>query len=178
MFCDTAKARARGITGGIPHDPGLTGRALLVLGLLLLMPVSSSATTPIYKCFDKNLGLLYADEPCKDGELLNIRGGDADPVAVARLERARDALDQGAAQRIADERRAAAQRDLAAWYARPDERSAYDYSVPSMPYDYGVTAWFPGFADHHPSRSRSPRTFAHRRFAFHAMRMAPRQPRH
>jgi hypothetical protein len=40
---------------------------------------------------DKNLGVLYTDEPCKEGEQLNVRAGDADPAAVARLERQRDA---------------------------------------------------------------------------------------
>jgi hypothetical protein len=50
-----------------------------------------AAKTPIYKCLDKNLGLLYTDEPCKDGEQLNIRAGDADSAAVARPERQRDA---------------------------------------------------------------------------------------
>jgi hypothetical protein len=56
---------------------------------------------------DKNLGVLYTDEPCKEGQQLNVRAGDADPAAVARLERQRDALDQSAAQRIADPHRAA-----------------------------------------------------------------------
>jgi hypothetical protein len=65
-----------------------------------------AATTPIYRCLDSNLGLLYTDEPCKDDEELNIQAGDADPAAVARLERVRDALDQSAAPRMAEPHRA------------------------------------------------------------------------
>jgi hypothetical protein len=82
---------------------------------------------------------------------------------VARLERARDALDQSAAQRIADERRAAAQRDLAAWYAIGAEPNAYDYVAANSPYDYGVAWGFPGFARPHPPRSRPPRSLEPRR---------------
>jgi hypothetical protein len=162
------------MTAKTPHRPGATGCTLLVLGLALLAPGSSSvAATQIYKCLDKNLGLLYTDEPCKDGELLNIRAGDADPAAVARLERARDALDQSAAQRIADERRAAAQRDLGAWYTTQDEPSAYDYMAANTPYDYGVTWWFPGFAKPHPPRSRPPPQ--RRRMALMPPSMEPRR---
>jgi hypothetical protein len=163
------------MTAQVPHGTGITAGALIVLGLLLLAPASSSAaTTPIYKCLDKNLGLLYTDQPCKDGELLDIRAGDADPAAVARLERARDALDQSAAQRIADERRAAAQRDLAAAYAGGVEPSPYDYTA-NMPYDYGVGWGYPGFGRHHPPRSRPHRPMEPRRLALVPPQMAPRR---
>ena len=69
--------------------PRLAAGACFALGLLVL-PASSgwAATTPIYKCFDKNLGLLYTDEPCKDGEQLNIRAGDADPKVRRKASRA------------------------------------------------------------------------------------------
>jgi hypothetical protein len=49
---------------------------------------------------------VYTDVPCKDGERLDVRAGDADPAAIARLDREREALDRSVAQRIADERRA------------------------------------------------------------------------
>ena len=88
-------------------NPGIIRGACLTCCLVVLTDGGWAATPPIYKCLDKNLGLLYTDEPCKEGEQLNIRPGDADPAAVARLERQRDALDQSASQRIADLRRAA-----------------------------------------------------------------------
>ena len=73
---------------------------------------AGAATTTVYKCFDKNLAILYTDQPCK-GEQMDIRAGDPDPVAVAELQREREALLRSAAQRIADNRRAAPERDYA-----------------------------------------------------------------
>ncbi|HXX86462.1 MAG TPA: hypothetical protein VEN29_21085 [Casimicrobiaceae bacterium] len=133
----------------------------LLLALALLSPHSPAATTTIYKCFDQNLGLVYTDEPCKDGEKLDIRAGDADPTAVARLERERDALDLSAAQRIADERRIAAQRDLAAWMTYP---GGEDYAGGFPAYDYGWMWWYPAFAHAHPPRMPFPRAAGPRRF--------------
>jgi hypothetical protein len=76
------------------------------------------AATTVYKCFDKTLGVLYTDLPCT-GEQMNIRAGDADPVAVAELQREREALSRSAAQRIADNRRAAPEREFVAQAATP-----------------------------------------------------------
>ena len=55
----------------------------------------------VYKCFDRNLSVVYTDVPCV-GEQMNIRAGDADPVAVAELQRERQAIAASAAQRISD----------------------------------------------------------------------------
>ena len=122
-----------------------------LMALALLAPLSGVATTaPIYKCVDANLRLLYTDEPCKDGEQLNIRAGDADPAAVAKLQRERDAFAQRAAQRIADLQR---QQDWAAQYMIEDGQRAYD--VPA--YDYGAVWWLPGIVRSHPPRTRGPK---------------------
>ena len=167
------------MTERIPHGPNVVGLALaLGLGFVLLAPVSvAAATTQIYKCFDKNLGLLYTDEPCKDGEVMTIRAGDADPAAVARLERARDALDQAATQRIADQRYAAAQRDLAVLYAGQDRGGAYEDMVPNAyaPYDYGLPWLLSGFGRPHPPRSRPPKSFQARHVAFKPIPMMHRR---
>jgi hypothetical protein len=96
----------------------------------LLTGGSWAATKPIYKCLDKNFGLLYTDEPCKEGEQLDIRAGDADPAAVARLERQRDALDQSAAQRIAALNRPAPE-------GAGLSRLRYELVDEPRPYDYG-----------------------------------------
>ncbi len=122
-------------------NPGVVRGACLACCLVVLTAGSWAATTPIYKCLDKNLGLLYTDEPCKEGEQLNIRPGDADPAAVARLERQRDALDQSASQRIADLRRAPAEGEGAPRlrYEPPDERGSYDYG-PAYVADYGIVS--------------------------------------
>jgi hypothetical protein len=143
---------------------GTAACALLMLGVVLLGPLGvSAATTPIYKCFDKSLGLLYTDEPCKEGEVLDIRAGDADPAAVARLERAREALDRNATQRIADERRASVQRDVAASYGIDDAARVYDSPEAYSPYEYGVIGWLPASARNHPPRSRPPKMPGSRR---------------
>jgi hypothetical protein len=87
-------------------------RWLLALGSLALSFAgleAAHAASPIYKCLDNHLGLVYTDVPCKEGEKLDIRLGDVDVAAVAKLERLRDQLDESALQRISDERRAAAQ---------------------------------------------------------------------
>jgi hypothetical protein len=120
-------------------NPTVICSACLTCCLFVLAAGSWAATTPIYKCLDKNLGLLYTDEPCKEGEQLNIRPGDADPAAVARLERQRDALDQSASQRIADLRRAPAEgKGAPQWqYAPPDESGSYDYGSAYVS-DYGI----------------------------------------
>ena len=125
-----------------------TFKWLAGLALALLAPMSGLATTaPIYKCFDTNLGLLYTDEPCKNGEQMNIRAGDADPVAIAKLQRERDAFDQRAAQRRADQLR---QLDWPAQYMVEDNQRVVDVS----PYDNGGVWWQPGFARPHPPRAR------------------------
>ncbi|MFO1323967.1 MAG: hypothetical protein U1F15_07860 [Burkholderiales bacterium] len=106
--------------------------------------IATAGTTTIYKCFDRNLGVLYTDQPCK-GEPLEIRAGDPDPVAVAELAREREAVSRSAAQRIGDQRRAATERDVSV----------------AMPYPY--PEWYngvyvPAFAGWYspPPRDRRP----------------------
>ena len=163
------------MTAKTPHGGGTDWAALMLAVLVLASAHGAGATTPIYKCLDRNLGLVYTDEPCKDGEVMNIRAGDADPAAVARLERARDAIDQSAAQRIVDQRRAAEQRNLADWYFRGDERYAYDAAPTYAPYYSGAIGWLPGAGRHHPLRNRPPRPLEARHFAPRPPYMVPRR---
>ena len=138
----------------------LTTRAFPVLiWAALVTPLSGlAATAPIYKCVDANLRVLYTDEPCKGGQQLNIRPGDADPAAVARLQLERDALRQSTAQRIADQRR---QEDWAGRYMIEDNQRAYDFPA----YEYGAVGWLPGIARSHPEGARGPKSHEPRRFA-------------
>ena len=129
------------------------------MALALLAPLSGLATTaPIYKCVDANLGLLYTDEPCKNGEQMNIRAGDADPAAIAKLQRERDAFDQRAAQRSADQRR---QQDWSAQaqFMIEDNQRAYDVST----YDNSAVWWLPGITRPHPPKARGPKAQESRR---------------
>jgi hypothetical protein len=150
---------------------------LLILGLLLYANLGAAlATTPIYKCFDKKFDVVYTDVPCKDGAPLDVRAGEADPVAVARLERARDALDQSAAQRISDMRWTAAQRAFAPpLYAGPSDQSWLGYSGMNSPYDYGAIWGLPGFASGRPPHARPRRAFNSRGFAFSPPNMGGRR---
>jgi hypothetical protein len=128
---------------------------MMALGVMLLaVAPARAASAPIYKCLDNHLGLVYTDLPCKDGEKLDLRAGDADPVAVARLERVREQLDQSALQRMSDERRAAEQLALAERLRRDaeDDRGAAYMAAPSaLAYPYFV---YPRFVDPHAQRLR------------------------
>jgi len=136
-----------------------TRRFPVLIWIALVTPLSGlAATAPIYKCVDANLRVLYTDEPCKGGQQLNIRPGDADPAAVARLQLERDALRQSTAQRIADQRR---QEDLAGRNMIEDNQRAYDF--PS--YEYGAVGWLPGVARSRPEGARGPKSHEPRRFA-------------
>jgi hypothetical protein len=154
---------------------GILGRGVrfaLCLGYMAIGAAgASAATAPIYKCVDRNLGVLYTDVPCKDGERVDIRAGDADPAAVARLERERDALDRSAAQRIADDRRAALHRrhDAAPAYVMADDAMAYADAAEYLPFGWGY-AW--GYA---PERRRIPEARPDRRAE--PARVVPARPR-
>src|SRR6202140_2933619 len=111
--------------------------AMIAAGALVLASCVADATASIYKCLGANLALIYTDQPCKGGEQLDIHAGDADPAAVAQLQRARDQLDRSAAARIVDERRTAAQRELAALARREqdeDRSAAYEPDYSASPY--------------------------------------------
>ena len=134
-----------------------SGRALaLALGALASTSAFAASTT-IYKCFDSHLSLVYTDSPCKEGERMDINPGEADPVAVSKLEHARDMLDRAAAERLSDDRRAAALQAIAAMtrYRTEDDRAILDYPAASM-FDFGYPL-FPAFARPHRARHRMPR---------------------
>ena len=124
----------------------------LVLGAMALAAAPALAVdTPIYKCFDNHLSLVYTDLPCKDGEVVDIRAGSADPAAVSRLERARDQLDQSAAERTRDERRAAEMRGMT--QLPDDDVAAPQAAAEPSDYGYGYLP-YPLLRPHHPRRHR------------------------
>jgi hypothetical protein len=149
------------------------GGFLLVLAVLLARANALAAAAPIYKCFDRNLGVLYTDEPCKGGEQVDIRAGDADPLAVARLQRQRDALDQSADRRIAEGRRAAIERQYAAQFAYPPASELGSYpdeaAYAAYGYGYGVVPYYT--RDGGRSKAARPRERIERR---HAVPVTPR----
>ena len=134
----------------------LRSAAWLSVGALACAGVDADAgTSTIYKCFDRNLGVLYTDQPCK-GEQLEIRAGDADPSAVAALERERDALSRSMAQRIADQRRAALDAQRAVEWVYPVRPDPNVYAANDVYYPAG---WgFAPYAAGKPPRPADRRT--------------------
>ena len=128
--------------------------AWLALGALAGAGVGAHAgTSTIYKCFDRNLGVLYTDQPCK-GEQLDVRAGDPDPNAVAALERERDALSRSMAQRIADQRRAAldAQRAVESVYPAPPGPRIYAANDAYYPAGWGYAPYSAAKPPRQPDR--------------------------
>jgi len=112
-------------------------RPLALLALAVAITGGGAAgAAPIYKCFDRSLGVLYTDEPCK-GEVVDIRPGSADPVALAELQREREAVSRSAALRIADNRRGP-EAPVAGYVEAPPVIAApyVDYGYPGA-YGYG-----------------------------------------
>lgn len=101
MLSLTAKARRRARLAG------------LLAFLLAAAAPAGAAVTTVYKCFDRNLGVLYTDQPCR-GEQLSIESGSVDPVGIAELQREREALSRAVAARTAS--RTAFDRDVAVGY--------------------------------------------------------------
>jgi hypothetical protein len=142
------------------------GAGCLALCLVVLGESSSAATTPIYKCLDRNLAVVYTDLHCKDGERLDIRPGDADPAAVGRLERERDELDQSAFQRAAEQRRTmVGGEDTSLSGYQPEEEAATPDDGSAYASGYGLMS----FPRHHPMRHRKPKLQ-------HPLSFAPRPP--
>lgn len=141
--------------------PGIALSAVGVLAWFLAGVHAHAAGTTVYRCLDAHLDVVYTDVPCKEGAPVEIRAGDADPAALARLERLRDALDQAAVQRLSEERRLAAQRIVPIPVGRdtePDDMSGY-----GPYYTYPVGRYFP--QQHLPrdrDRDRLQRRFASR----------------
>lgn len=74
------------------------GRRAGVAGLILfaatLQAAPAARAQAIYRCDDGRGGVLYTDAPCKQGAALDLAPGKANPEAIARLERERQAFEQ------------------------------------------------------------------------------------
>jgi Domain of unknown function (DUF4124) len=99
-----AKRRIVVSEGMPPMDATKLSTACLTALVLGIAPAASAAVATVYKCFDRQLNVVYTDQPC-GGEKLDIELGRVDQNAVAELAREREALSRAVAQRIADNRR-------------------------------------------------------------------------
>lgn len=132
------------------HAPTVIAGAVIVFGLA----TTGVASAAIYKCTGADRALVYTDQPCKGGEVLEIHPGEVDRDAVARLQVARDMLDRGAAARLAAEQRDADLRSFAIAQHQLDEDRLADVADYVSPYD-SYAGWYPGTAQMH--RPRLPR---------------------
>ena len=89
--------------------------------LSLTSGIAIGAQGPIYRCAQADGTLLYADNPCDGGTLVDIHPGRADPDAKERLERAQVELNRAAADRKANEQAAAARNEELAQLRRQQE---------------------------------------------------------
>ena len=131
-----------------PLIPAATLAASVALVCTLAGLPAQAANTVVYRCLDAHLDVVYTDLPCKEGASFEVRPGEADPVAVAKLEKLRDQLDQSAAQRISEERRLSTQRVFAYPREEPREENAdYGgyYTYPVAGYGYGPSYGRPPF---------------------------------
>jgi hypothetical protein len=116
----------------------------LALACLGLAGPAGATALPIYKCLDKSAGIVYTDIPCKDGERMSdLRAGNADPAAIARLDREREAWDRSAAQRLAEERRAMVEQRR--YYNDAPTYLVQEGSGGGGPYDWPDYAFFGGW---------------------------------
>lgn len=124
------------VTATIGREAGLALAAMCVIALA--SGSASAASTTVYKCFDRNLNVVYTDTPCV-GEQMDVKTVDADPVALAELQRERDSLARSTAQRIADSHRASLERPYTEPYlAYPgnEDMGAYSDVGGYLPYGY------------------------------------------
>ncbi len=161
----------------VVHRLALVGRASVMLIASLASASAGAAGTPIYKCFDKQLGVLYTDVPCKDGEEVDIRAGDADPAALARLQRELDALDRSVERRVAEDRRTALQRQYAAQFAYLPETEpvAYPDEATYAPSGYGFVPYY-GYDRARPKALRPSKRFEPQSAVPASLRAASRMP--
>ena len=89
--------------------------------LSLTTGIAIGAHGPIYRCTQADGTLLYADNPCDGGTLVDIHPGRADPDAQERLARAQADLDRAAADRAANVQAAAARNEELAQWRRQSE---------------------------------------------------------
>jgi hypothetical protein len=104
---------------------------------IVIAAYASTAGAAIYKCTEAGGQVLYSDVPCKGGSVVDVRPGDADPAAIARLERDRAEFDRNMVARRAADDAAALQRaalDARLREAEAAQRVAEETASAAVPY--------------------------------------------
>ena len=130
--------------------------ALVVFALSFVslgMSNAVAADTQIYKCAQPNGGVLYTDQACKGGTVLDIRLDPVDPDALARLARAGAEFDAAEAQRSAEQARRDELNQQLQWQMESEQEQ-----VPPAEDDYfDDEPWYGSFSNHrHHLRTRGP----------------------
>ena len=120
------------------------GAALASFGVMAHGQDAGGST--VYRCHGADGAIEYRDYPCKGGAVVDMKPGEADPAAIARLQRAQAEFDRALARRRmledADRRAedAARAREVPPPYLLPDAYfpdetyfPAYDYYAPFPP---------------------------------------------
>jgi hypothetical protein len=120
------------------------GAALASLGVIAHGQDSGAST--VYRCHGVGGAIEYRDYPCKGGAVVDMKPGEADPAAIARLQRSQAEFDRALARRRmledADRRaeEAARAREVPPPYLLPDAYfpdetylPAFDYYAPFPP---------------------------------------------
>jgi hypothetical protein len=76
-------------------------RVALALTLGMAAPLGVHADATIYRCTGTGGHVTFTDEPCADGVRVDVRAGQGDPAAIARLRQEQEAFDRRDAQRRA-----------------------------------------------------------------------------
>ncbi len=85
------------------------GRAWLAVAILCVA-TPAVAQTSVYRCVEPGGRVLYTDYACRNGEVVELHPGKADPDAAKRRADAQATLDAGMDRRRADEAREAERR--------------------------------------------------------------------
>jgi Domain of unknown function (DUF4124) len=102
----------------------IVARWAAVIAVLVAAADVQGAT--IYRCRDNAGGVLYSDEPCRGGVVLNVQKSAADPRAIERLRLEVEAFHQRQAARDAAANEAARQQ-LEFQYREAQRRAEDEY---------------------------------------------------
>lgn len=133
--------------------------SVCMLSLMIAGP-ASAADAAVYKCTQAGGTVLYSDIPCKGGTVVDVRSGEADPGAIARLEHDRAEFDRNMITRRAVDEAAAIRREALNAQLRQAEaaRQMAEAAADTSPQYYGPVY---GFVAPRVKRHAHPRKTVH-----------------
>ena len=120
--------------------------------LSLVGGVAMAAEGAIYRCLQANGTILYADNPCDGGTVVDVHPGLPDPNAKERLARAQAELDHAAVLRRANEQDTARRDELAQLRGQLESGQSMAEPASDVYYGSGYDAYGP-YTQHRTQRS-------------------------